>query len=123
MGATLPWNFAFRRSFWRSDKKKQKRVAQGSEHDSLFISDADTDKAVAIRSLRKVFKTTDGSQKAAIDGMSLDVAKEEITALLGKALLFFVCHLLFLHKSIQKNCSPQLSIVLKATEASRLFNI
>lgn len=121
VGANLPWNFAFRRSFWRSDKKKQKRVAQGSEHDSLFISDADPDKAVAIRSLRKVFKTTDGSQKAAIDGMSLDVAKEEITALLGKVLLSSVCHLLYLHKSIQRVCLPHLSIALKATEASRVF--
>ena len=83
MGANLPWNFAFKRSFWKSGNSKQKRLGQGNEHDSLFISDPDSEKAVAIRSLRKVFPTTDGGQKAAIDGLSLDVAKEEITALLG----------------------------------------
>ncbi len=88
MGANLSWNFAFKRSFWRGGNRKQKRAAQGDEHDSLFISDSDSEKAVAIRSLRKVFPTTDGSQKAAVDGLSLDVAKEEITALLGASLHF-----------------------------------
>lgn len=86
VGANLPWNFAFKRSFWRPNKGKRKREADanGSAHDCLLIPSSD--KAVSIQSLRKVFETTDGSQKAAVDGLTLDVDKEEITALLGSSL-------------------------------------
>ena len=89
VGAALPWNFAFKQSYWRSSKVKRKRVAaaNGGQDDEALLGPG-SEEAVSIRSLRKVFETTDGSQKAAVDGLSLEIQKEEITALLGESLSF-----------------------------------
>ena len=83
VGANLPWNFAFKRSYWKagSDKHKQATESRGHEQDGLAVYARQ--KAVAIKGLHKVFKTTEGSLKAAVDGLTLDVEKGDITALLG----------------------------------------
>jgi len=89
VGSNLPWNFVFKSSFWSkwsfgrpTPKSKAGNVPCGWE-DEVPGSHGP---AVTIRDLRKVFKTTDGGLKAAVDGLQLDVERGEITALLGNPL-------------------------------------
>ena len=81
VGANLPWNFPFKRSYWSGGKQTAKAAGSAGNEQQRFASQ--TDLAVSIRNLRKVFKTTEGVPKAAVDGLSLDISQGEITALLG----------------------------------------
>jgi hypothetical protein len=90
VGSNLPWNFVFKSSFWRkwsfgrpAPNLKDGNVPCGWEDEVPGTQGP----AVAIRNLRKVFRTTDGGLKAAVDGLQLDVERGQITALLGKPIV------------------------------------
>ena len=81
IGANLPWNFPFKRSYWSGGKQTRKAAGSAANEQQRFASQPGL--AVSIRNLRKVFETTEGVPKAAVDGLSLDISQGEITALLG----------------------------------------
>ena len=81
VGANLPWNFPFKRSYWSGGKQTTKAAGSAEDEQQRFASQPDL--AVSIRNLRKVFRTTEGVPKAAVDGLSLDISQGDITALLG----------------------------------------
>ncbi len=88
VGSKLPWNFVFQRAFWRDCGHSRAQASKAGDAPLGWDEDipgaGGRGPAVAIRGLRKVFKTTDGGLKAAVDGLQLDVERGEITALLGE---------------------------------------
>jgi len=96
VGSNLSWNFIFKSGFWRgcghrpAPASKARGVPLG--WDEEVPGAGGEGPAVAIHGLRKVFKTTDGGLKAAVDGLQLDVERGEITALLGNLAAVLDCH-------------------------------
>ena len=88
LGQTLPFYFPFQPSYWRSHHDScspgQDTLPNGSEHATESTQSGER-AAVAIDNMHKVFPTTDGKGKRALDGWSLDVYHGQITALLGEA--------------------------------------
>ena len=85
VGANLPWNFALKRSYWRRSTDKQASIELPEDAHLLSV---DSETAVAICKLTKIFETTDRGHKVAVDSLDLNVAKNEITGLLGQS---FAC--------------------------------
>lgn len=83
VGTPLPWNFPFKRSFWRKGSKRGRNESLEASTQAAERLTAAPELAVSINKLRKVFWTTEGASKAAVDGLSVDILKNEITALLG----------------------------------------
>lgn len=93
VGQRLPWYFVLQPSYWRGDALITKMVRadfgapQEAPHTAATpdaASDTATDApAVHLLQLTKLFRTTDGTVKRAVDALSLDVNRGEITALLG----------------------------------------
>lgn len=89
VGQRLPWYFVFQPSYWRGDAliTKMVRADYHSQQDTPsqeVVSGADRGApAVHLLHLTKLFRTTDGTVKRAVDALSLDVNRGEITALLG----------------------------------------
>lgn len=90
VGQRLPWYFVLQPSYWRGDALITKMVRA----DYHTQQDAPTQHgdvsgggrgapAVHLLQLTKLFRTTDGTVKRAVDALSLDVHRGEITALLG----------------------------------------
>ena len=78
----MPWNFFLKRSFWTS---KQAAASQKSQAEPLLQpSEADEEAMVVVQNLRKVFPTTDGFQKVAVDDLNLTMRRNKITGLLGE---------------------------------------
>lgn len=80
VGSSLPWNYAFKRSYWRRHEGKQEGLELPEEMQTMVV---DSSIAVAIGKLSKIFETTDGGHKVAVNSLDLDVASNEITGLLG----------------------------------------
>lgn len=87
-GSNLPPWFLLLPSYWsrvvpkRSRERGLAAAAVGLGCHLGRGSEQDPDVVVSIQDLRKVFRTTDGI-KAAVDGLSLDIHRDQITALLG----------------------------------------
>lgn len=82
IGANLPWNFPLKGSYWRSHKKSDKKDSV-----PLLHSPRESDSAmIRIQNLHKVFPTTDGYNKVAVDNLNINMQRNEITGLLGKFL-------------------------------------
>ncbi len=93
-GQRLPFYFPFSPGYWRGSgaKKPQSSAAAPELAQNGAVSAGGTDAkgegvAVAIRGLCKVFATTDGCAKRAVDNLTLDVRTNQVTALLGETLL------------------------------------
>lgn len=76
-GIPLPWYFPFQKSFWLGEKPKA--------HETILMDQqyfesppADAVISVELRQLRKIF-----NKKTAVNGISLNLYKNEITILLG----------------------------------------
>jgi ABC-type multidrug transport system fused ATPase/permease subunit len=101
VGQRLPWAFPLSPHHWRqrwrqttanvaaaNERQRQRRGSWGAEllsgaPSASSLSSRDAPPAVRIEGLRKVFHTTDGMEKVAVDGLSLDIPRGQITALLG----------------------------------------
>lgn len=86
VGQRLPWYFVLQPSYWRGDAliTKMVRADYHSQPDSPAQPEGGRGApAVHLLQLTKLFRTTDGTVKRAVDALSLDVHRGEITALLG----------------------------------------
>ena len=87
VGQNLPWYFPFQYSYWckRPSPAKDANIS-GSAASASDLHSADSTLAVSIVDLQKVFSTTEGIPKRAVDGLTLDIYQSQITALLGACL-------------------------------------
>ncbi len=88
-GQNLPFYFFLTPSYWRRALPRRTKatglgLAAAGLNGGVMSSDADPDVVVSIKELYKVFRTTDGL-KTAVDGLSLDIHRDQITALLGES--------------------------------------
>ncbi len=105
VGQRLPPHFFLLPSYWRP-RQPRTTTAKSAAHTAADASvgaaepllcggaasgaqgghpagDISGDVAVAVRGLRRDFATTDGGVKHALDGLTLDVFPDQVTALLG----------------------------------------
>jgi hypothetical protein len=81
-GQQQPWYFPVLPSYWRrSDVGGSSKRAGAPEDEADGPQQSGV--AVAVRHLTKDFATSGGSVKRAVDDLTLDVAAEQVTALLG----------------------------------------
>eukprot|EP00887_Chlorella_sp_A99_P005937 scaffold29.g5937.t1 len=83
---TWPPYFPLLPSYWRrlwggAGGRRAARTERGG--DGEFQAGGSASPAIDIRRLTKVFSTTDGGEKVAVDDLSLDIRDREITGLLG----------------------------------------
>ena len=97
-GQRLPFYFPFSPGYWRNSHQKPQAssaLPEAAQNGAVHAEGPDTNKgggvAVAIRGLTKVFATTDGCSKRAVDGLTLDVHTNQVTALLGEVLFYGFC--------------------------------
>ena len=92
-GQRLPFYFPFSPTYWcNGSPRAQTSLASSPQaaHSGAVNAEGRDGKsagvAVAIRGLCKVFTTTDGCSKRAVDNLTLDVCTNQVTALLGETL-------------------------------------
>lgn len=89
VGQRMPWAFPLSPAFWRErwgtdSSSATGGGAPGPSHGLAHgSSGSGGEAAVRVLGLRKVFRTTDGMDKVAVDGLSLDIPRGQVTALLG----------------------------------------
>ncbi|KAL4853959.1 ATP-binding cassette sub-family A member 3 [Chlorella vulgaris] len=89
VGQQLHWTFPLSADYWRqqwrglSAARRPPAAAWESDEEEEEGSRHGGGAAVRIVGLRKVFRTTDGMDKVAVDGLSLEIPAGQITALLG----------------------------------------
>ena len=87
IGQNLPFYFPLLPSYWRcSSPTNSPPKPPGDTPESHRLRTAASEEystAVSIQNLTKTFRTTEGGEKHAVDGLSLDMYQGQITALLG----------------------------------------
>lgn len=81
VGTNLAWNFFLKRSYWK--RGKGGGSMKDYEQSLLQSPQAREDAMVSLQNLRKVFPTTDGFSKIAVDDLNLSMQRNKITGLLG----------------------------------------
>ena len=91
VGQNLPFYFPFLHSYWREsfngDSTSTRKPLDGGEPASHPLRSAASEEcsvAVSIQGLTKIYATSGGGQKHALDGLSLDMYQGHVTALLGE---------------------------------------
>ena len=71
---------------------------------------------ISVHGLRKVFPTTDGGEKVAVEDLNLRMQRDKITGLLGKPQDHFP-----LDESESRNCPPQTRLRAKSKHQRLYF--
>lgn len=79
-GTPKPFYFPLMPSYYCSSSKVN---ASGDNTDAVINADSQAEVAVKIRGLTKVFKKFRGRKNVAVNNLSLDILKNQITVLLG----------------------------------------
>lgn len=94
-GTPQPFYFFLLPSYWRPEHYRRRRYADSSANAKDDAKNNNLDPSVcepapsnmkagiSIKNLRKSFKAETGGVKVAVDGLSLDMYEDQITALLG----------------------------------------
>ena len=96
-GQRLPFYFPLLPGYWRGGGPKPQAPAalpELAQNGAVHAGGPDGKGggvAVAVRGLCKVFATTDGCSKRAVDDLTLDVRTNQVTALLGEILQSCLC--------------------------------
>lgn len=105
VGQSLPWYFPFQPSYWQGQHSQAGAGMSpfkptGSSDESLAshrlrsASSEECTVAVSIQGLTKVYQSSQGDRKYALDGLTLDMYQGHVTALLGKPLFIIAVALL-----------------------------
>lgn len=82
-GQRLPFYFPFTRSYWQHGEGMEDDDSRNGKRQLLGTIAEEGPPAVQLVNLRKVFRSTDGGTKVAVDGISVSMHRGRITALLG----------------------------------------